>query len=111
MYVLGGSFLLLIFLFISMRYIISGSKLLWTTGSIDIRDIRLVKRTYNPLSAPAASLKRLSIYKKGRKYPYIFISPVKEQQFIEELKAINPDINIIVPPDKKGIWRIWDWDI
>lgn len=111
MYVLGGSFFLLIFLFTGIRYIISGSKLTWTTGSIDIADIRLVKRTYNPLSAPAVSLKRLSIYKKGRKYPYIFISPAKEQQFIEELKAINPDIDVIVPSDKKGIWHILDWDI
>jgi hypothetical protein len=38
------------------------------------------------------------------------ISPVKEQEFINELKAINPDIDVNVP-DKKKLWRIWDWDI
>ncbi|MDR1202039.1 MAG: hypothetical protein LBL58_10490 [Tannerellaceae bacterium] len=38
------------------------------------------------------------------------ISPVQEQKFIEELKAINPDIYINVS-NKKGIWRIQDWDI
>jgi hypothetical protein len=26
------------------------------------------------------------------------------------LKAINPNIEVDVP-NKKGIWRIWDWDI
>jgi hypothetical protein len=39
------------------------------------------------------------------------ISPVREREFIDELKAVNPDIVIDVPPDKKGIWRVWDWDI
>ncbi|MDR0364732.1 MAG: PH domain-containing protein [Bacteroidales bacterium] len=44
------------------------------------------------------------------KFPYMLISPVKEQEFIEELKAVNPDIYVRVP-DKKGIWRVHDWDI
>lgn len=116
MYVLGGSFFLLIFLFTGMRYIISGSKLsfkIWfiPSWSVDIADIRSVKRSYNLLSSPAASLKRLHIsLNRKTKYPDILISPVKEQKFIDELKNINPDIDVNVH-EKKGIWRIWDWDI
>ena len=99
-----------------MRYVILDGKLylkMWfiPNGSINIADIISVERSYNPLSSPAASLKRLRISsKKGAKYPYILISPVREKEFIEELKAVNPDIYVRVP-DKKGIWRIWDWDI
>lgn len=115
-YVLSGTFFLLLFLFTGMRYIISGSKLtfkIWfiPTWSVDIADIRSVKRSYNLLSSPAASLKRLHIsLKRKTKYPDILISPAKEQEFIDELKAINPGINVNVY-EKKSIWRIWDWDV
>lgn len=116
MYVLGGSFFLLMFLLTGMRYVISGSKLtfkIWfiPSWSVDIADIRSVKRSYNLLSSPAASLKRLHItLNRETKYPDILISPVKEQKFIDELKSINPGINVNVH-EKKGIWRIWGWDI
>ena len=80
-------------------------------GSVEIKNIVSVERSYNPLSSPAASLKRLRIGLGGKsKYPYMLISPVREKEFIEELKAVNPDIYVRVP-DKKGIWRIQDWDI
>ena len=81
------------------------------SGSVEIKNIKSVERSYNPLSSPAASLKRLRIDLRGKaKFPYMLISPVREQEFIEELKAVNPDIYVRVP-DKKGIWRIQDWDI
>jgi hypothetical protein len=38
------------------------------------------------------------------------ISPVREQEFLEALKTVNPSIQITVS-DKKGVWRFWDWDI
>jgi hypothetical protein len=116
LYMLGGFFFLVMFLLTGMRYIISGSKLslkiCFISGwSVDIADIRLVERSYNPLSSPAASLKRLHILIKGKtKLLHILISPVKEQMFIHELKALNPDIVVNVP-EKKGTWHIWDWDI
>jgi hypothetical protein len=70
-----------------------------------------VERSYNPLSSPAGSLKRLSIrLVEGARYPYWLISPVREQEFIETLKSIDPSIYIHVTV-KKGIWRFWDWDI
>ncbi len=124
-YIWGGAFVLMIFLFSGMRYIISGSKLLlkiWfiPCGSVNILDIVSIERTYDPTSSPAASLKRLRVhFEKGKKYsnwmtwqssPNWLISPVREQEFIEKLSAINPDIYIKID-DKKEWWRIWNWDI
>lgn len=116
MYVLACLFLLLVFLFTGMRYIISGSTLSLKIGficgwSVNITDILSVERSYNPLSAPAASLKRLRIdFSKNKKFPYLLISPAREQAFIKALKKVNPNICVHLP-EKKGIWRIQDWDI
>ena len=113
-YGLGGALLFIIFILGGMRYIISGEKLylkIWSIpcGSEKITNIISVKRSYNPLSSPAGSLKRLSIrFKTGRMF--WLISPVREKEFIEALKAINPNINVQIP-EKTGKWRIWDWDI
>ena len=58
-----------------------------------------------------ASVKKLELQLVNEKeYPWLNVSPVREQEFIETLKAINPDIEINVS-DKKGIWRILGWDI
>lgn len=118
LYVLGGTFVFIILLLSGMRYVIAGDKLYLTmwfipNGSADIADIVSVKRSYNLLSSPAGSLKRLCIrFRKGAKYswPYWLISPVREREFIEDLQAVNPDIDAHIP-DKKGWWRIWEWDI
>jgi len=126
LYITGGVFVFIAFLFTGMRYVISDGKLylkMWIipNGSANITDIVSVERTYNPLSSPAGSLKRLCIhFRQGARYTnwmtwlntpsYWLISPVREQEFIEELKAINPYISVNVPI-QKGIWRIWDWDV
>jgi hypothetical protein len=117
-FTLGVVFLFILFLLTGFRYIIVGNKLyikLWIlpSGSIDIMDILSVKRTYNPLSSAAASLKRLCVRIKKRKkidFPYFLISPVREKEFIEAIKAVNPNIYVQIE-DKKGWWRISDWDI
>jgi len=114
--IMGGTIVFIVFLFSGMRYIISDGKLhtkIWTIPflSVEIRNITSVKRSYNPLSSPAASLKRLRIDFGGTaRFPYMLISPVREQEFIEELKAINPNIYVCVS-NKKCIWRVQDWDI
>jgi hypothetical protein len=72
-----------------------------------LSEITCVERSYNPISAPAASLKRLSIDGLG---VYTLISPAREQKFLETLKAINHNIKINVS-NKEEWWRIWDWDI
>jgi len=117
--ILTGTFLFIVLLFGGMRYTISGDTLvvkMWVIpgGNVKISDIVLVERSYNPLSAPAASLKRLRIvFRKNAYFTYTLISPVREREFIEELKAVNPNINVNVPDAsvKKGVWRILDWDI
>ena len=112
---IGGVFVFIIFLLSGIRYIICDSKIyikvwMFSCGSIEISYISSVTRSYNPLSSPAASLKRLRIYLIGGSvFSYILISPVREQEFIQELKSLNPNLVINVP-DKKGIWRIQDWD-
>jgi hypothetical protein len=123
LYIMGGTLVFTIFIFTGMRYTVSGGKLsikLWffPYGNINIADIISVKRSYNPLSSnslssPATSLKRLEIKcRKGTKYPWMLISPVREPEFIEELKTVNPKINVSVPVSaKKRIWRVQDWDI
>ncbi|MGL4292669.1 MAG: PH domain-containing protein [Bacteroidales bacterium] len=115
-YVSGGSLLIVLFLITKIRYIIAGNDLIIKLGfvsiaKIDIHEIALVKRSYNPLSSPAASLKRLALYRCGKSnFIYALISPAKEQEFIEKLKTVNPDIKVNVPV-KKGFWYILDWDI
>lgn len=108
-----GLFLFIFILLAGIRYIISGNKLLVKMlfipiGSINILEINSLKRSYNPLSSPAASLKRVAAYRYGNLYA--LLSPVREQEFIEELKAINPHIKLNIS-NKRGFWRIWDWDI
>jgi len=125
LYIMGGALLFVAFSLTGFRYIISGDKLylkVWIIpmGSARIVDIISVERTYNPISSPAASLKRLCIrFKKGAKYsnwltwqsaPNWLLSPVREQEFAEELKIVNPDIYVKIS-DNKGIWRVQDWDI
>ena len=100
------------FIFAGVRYKISMGKLhISFFGNIRISNIISIKRSYNPLSSPAGSLKRLRIEFWGNeKTSWILISPAREQEFIETLKAINPDIKVNVS-NKKGGWRIQDWDI
>jgi hypothetical protein len=118
-FIIVGCIVIAILTFGGTRYIISGNKLyvriMWfiPQGSVNISDIVSLKRSYNINSSPAISLKRLRVdYKSGSNYhsSFMLISPVREQEFIQELKTINPNIDVSVP-DKKGIWRILDWDI
>jgi len=114
-----GIFLFVVLLFCGMRYIISGDKLylkIWFihTCSFKITDIASVTRSYYLFDIPTnttASFKKLRLqFARKSKYSYVHVSPVREQEFIEELKTINPNIYVNVPV-KKGKWRIQDWDI
>ena len=100
-------------LFFGISYVITEGKLLIkifgaTTVKAEISKIISIERSYNPLSSPAGSLKRLKI--SFNKWPYCLASPVREQEFLDALKEINPNIYIRVS-NRKGWWRIWDWDI
>ena len=105
-----------IFICTGIRYVISDDKLYFKVRSVsflayDITDIVLVKRAYKIVSScatSAASLKQLHI--SLRNGTYYLISPVREEEFIEELKAVNPGIQVAVI-DKKEKCSIWNWDI
>ena len=102
----------IVLLFSGFRYEITDEQLrvsTWGTcaWNYPLSKIESVKRSYIPLSAPAASLKRLSIKGAGI---FALISPVREQEFLETLKTLNPNIQINVV-NRKGWWRFWDWDI
>ena len=113
MYIAGGALLFCVILvWGGIRYVISGEKLylnMWFAPnvSVNISDIASAERSYNPISSPASSFKRLKI--KSVKGCWL-ISPVRENEFVEALKAVNPNIVINIP-ETKGKWRIWDWDI
>jgi hypothetical protein len=83
-------------------------------GKIDLRSVCLLKRSYNPLSSPAAALKRLAVYRNGtvtgKKVLFALISPADEDEFIKTLKNLNPAMEVILN-DKTAWWRLWDWDI
>jgi hypothetical protein len=82
----------------------------WHTGYMPY------KRSYNPISSSAVSLKRLALYRKVRLNGkekttlYNLISPVNEKDFLNALQTINPAIEIQVG-GKTGWWRFGDWDI
>ena len=113
----------------SMYYVLTDKEIqiyyLWgMRGKFFISAISSVQRSYNQLNAPAASLKRLGFhFRKGYKWDVYFssspffvtalpsISPVREQEFLETLKTLNPNIHINVTDKKRVWWRFWDWDI
>lgn len=114
LYIPAGMLLLLVLLVAGIRYVISEDKLFvrifWCipTMQADMAKITGVERSYNLLSSPAASLKRLKItFVKGM--PWL-ISPVREELFLKELKKINPSIDVNVA-SQKGKGCIQDWDI
>lgn len=114
--VTGISFIFIVSVFLTIGYTISGAELIiWIFGfksaTIDISTIKSVKCSYNPISSPAASLRRLEIKFYGRgKFEYLLISPVREAEFLAKLKEINPNIMISKIPKRKSL-HFWDWDI
>lgn len=90
--------LMLIFiLFKGIKYTIDRDQLLvknsiFGTTKINVSEIRKIKETNNPLSAPAGSLDRILIkYSDSRA---VLISPINRDEFIKELLKINPEINV-----------------
>jgi hypothetical protein len=117
LFFIGIAVLFMALLVGGMRYIILDDNLylkIWKIPywTVKIASIKSIERSYNFLSNKfCASFKGIRITYLGKLSSCsMLISPVKEQEFIEQLKRINPDIYVRVPV-KKGIWRIQDWDI
>ena len=71
------------------RYTITESQLVIRSGvltwTIDLKDIKRVTLTSNPMSAPAWSLKRIRIEYGSSVFKYSLVSPKDREGFIEEL--------------------------
>lgn len=62
---------------------------------VDIMKMTRVSKTHSIMSAPASSLKRICIeYTGGRFKDEVIISPYMQEDFLQELKKINPEICI-----------------
>ncbi len=59
---------------------------------IDIGKIKSIEHSHTLISAPAASLDRLRI--SYNKYDEVIISPKRSEEFIQQLKGINPQIAV-----------------
>lgn len=110
--VLGVSMLSVAFLLFLMAYEMDEQYLTVRIGPIRLARVKIdtieqVRRSYNPLSSPASSLKRLHIKAKGKD---LLISPAREDEFIRNLKARNPKIQVHIN-DSEDWWRFWDWDV
>ena len=119
MYILGSVFVFAILIYRGIHYIIIEDKLyikIWfiPTCSLNINDIASLTRSYYLFDIPTnttASFKKLCIqFSIKTPHSYIHVSPAKEKEFIEELLIVNPNIYVSLY-DKKGIGRIFDWDI
>lgn len=88
------AFVLVLFFLLSktIKYRIEGKNLMIWNTKIEIKSIRKIYRTNNPLSSPALSLDRLAIV--YNKFDEILISPKERNEFIDELLKINPSIEI-----------------
>ena len=88
--------LILSFLF-RTYYQIEGNTLKIVCGfvfneTIDIKKIRKIEKTDNPISSPALSVRdRIEIYYD--KYDSVIISPERQTEFIQTLKLINKNIS------------------
>lgn len=82
--------------FFNLRYTIDKDRLDIYYGffsyklSIDINSIRKIEKSRSILSAPAASMNRIEIH--YNKFDSILISPKDQQEFINDLCQINPNI-------------------
>jgi hypothetical protein len=81
----------------SNRYIIHQDRLeiksgIFNNSSIPISQIKKLEKSNSLWSSPAASLDRLEIL--YNKWDSVLISPENKEDFIADLKQINPDIII-----------------
>lgn len=108
----------LIFLFVGtiwfgIRYQVSAKQLKVKLGpfspwKVDILDIQSISRSYNPLSSPAPSLRRIILKMKGG--GFLLLSPLKEQEFIHTLTEVNPSIQNKVEEEATGrMTRFFYW--
>jgi len=104
LFILSIVILFISYIFLSIKYTIEKENLNIKCGflikkNIDIKKIKKISETYNPLSSPAASIDRLEIV--YNKFDSILISPKDKKTFIDDLRKINPSIEVNYRKNKK----------
>ena len=87
----------ILYICFDIKYFIIENKLMIKSGfinmgSIDINQIKSIEKSSSILSSPAGSLKRICI--SYGKYDDILISPRNQEDFIQDLLKINPEIKL-----------------
>lgn len=98
LYIMCGIMALVVGLLFSTRYKVSGNVLrayafFIPYRPVDVLSITKIEETFNPLSAPAASIDRLGITHADG---YLLISPKDKAGFMAHMLQINPNI-VFVP--------------
>lgn len=89
--------LFVVYIFLTTNYAIESDELIIKCGflinkKIDIKAIKMITETNNPISSPATSLDRLEI--KYGNFDSIIISPKQKTDFINDIKRLNPNVEI-----------------
>ena len=127
-YILIGAFIFMFIAFRSLHYVLTDKEIqvyyLWGLQGkryypyiIPISGITSAERTYRVVWG--GSLKQIRLnFKESHKRRHISIagilpsiSPAREQEFLETLKTLNPDIQINVTEKKGWWWRFLGWDL
>jgi membrane protein YdbS with pleckstrin-like domain len=95
--ILLPTILFVVHMFLTTNYTIESDELTIKCGflynkTIDIKTIKKITETNNPLSSPATSLDRLEI--NYGKFDTVLISPKKKKEFIENITTLNPNIEV-----------------
>ena len=94
--------LIIYFLVMRMHYDLTNTQLKIYVGpflysTIEVINIRKMELSNNPLSSPAASLKRLAIY--YNKWGYVLISPKNREEFMDEVWKRKTQLEINAQKD------------
>lgn len=95
--ILLPSIFFVVHMFLTTKYTIESDELTIKCGflfnkTIDIKTIKKITETNNPLSSPATSLDRLEI--NYGKCDTVIISPKKKKEFIENITTLNPNVEV-----------------
>ena len=90
---------LIIHMFRTTYYVIEEKRLRIRSGFlvnilVDIQDIMRISETNNIMSSPALSFDRLEVL--YNKFDSVMISPKEKARFIEAIKKVNPQVEIIL---------------
>jgi len=115
--IISGTVIFIALFIGGIRYIILEDNLylkIWTIPywTVKISSIKSVERSYKLLvPALSGSFRGMRITYLGKvSLCSILITPAREQEFIEQLEKIKPNIYVRVPV-KRRVWCFLDWDV